>query len=92
MRINRPVICSYVDRMCWRPADHLNAREPGQRGRCSPLVRRAYGLPRPHGASALLTASERMGDGRRHRVRRSSVRDLSARQRGIRIDFEGDGD
>ncbi len=33
-----------------------------------------------------------MGDGRRHRVRRDSVRDLSARQRDIRIDFEGDGD
>ena len=43
-------------------------------------------------AFARLTASERMGDGRRHRVRRSSVRDLGARQRGIRIDFEGDGD
>src|SRR3977135_2129646 len=33
-----------------------------------------------------------MGDGRRRWVRDRSVRDLSARQRGIRIDLEGDGD
>ena len=43
-------------------------------------------------AFARLTASERMGDGRRHGVRRGSARDPSACQRGIRIDFEGDGD
>ena len=33
-----------------------------------------------------------MGDGRRRWVQDRSVRDLSARQRGIRIDLEGDGD
>ena len=49
-------------------------------------------IARPSRRIALLIASERMGDGRRHRVRRDSVRDLSARQLGIRIDFEGDGD
>ena len=43
-------------------------------------------------AFARLTVFERMGDGRRRWVRDRSVRDLSARQRGIRIDFEGDGD
>ena len=43
-------------------------------------------------AFARLTVFERMGDGRRRWVRDRSVRDLSARQRGIRIDLEGDGD
>jgi hypothetical protein len=33
-----------------------------------------------------------MADGGRYGVRGRSVRDLSARQRGIRIDFERDGD
>ena len=39
-----------------------------------------------------LTVFESMGDGHRRRIRGSSVRDLCARQRGIRIDLEGDGD
>ena len=39
-----------------------------------------------------LTAFEAMGNGRRRGVRGSSVRDLCARQRSIRIDLEGDGD
>jgi len=43
-------------------------------------------------AFARLTVFERMGDGRRRWVRDRSVRDLSARQRGIRIDLECDGD
>jgi hypothetical protein len=33
-----------------------------------------------------------MGDSQSRRVRGSSVKDLCARQRGIRIDLEGDGD
>ena len=33
-----------------------------------------------------------MGDGRRHGIRRGGARDPGACQRGIRIDFEGDGD
>jgi hypothetical protein len=41
-------------------------------------------------AFASLIAFEPMGDGQCHRVRASSVR--HARQPGIRIDLEGDGD
>jgi hypothetical protein len=43
-------------------------------------------------ASVSLTAFERMGDGRPRRIRGSRVRDLSARQRGIRIYLQREGD
>jgi hypothetical protein len=56
-------------------------------------------MPHAYGAAVLaqrtvafasLIAFEPMGDGQCHRVRASSVR--HARQPGIRIDLEGDGD
>ncbi len=74
----------------------------GARGRCrSPSPRRTPCVPRRKAqprsstrqcANARLTVFEPMGDGGRCRIRRSSVRDLGARQRSIRIDLEGDGD
>jgi hypothetical protein len=49
-------------------------------------------LRSPHGELWRLTAFERMGDGRPRRIRGGRVRDLSARQRCIRIYLQREGD
>jgi len=48
--------------------------------------------PSPHVRFSRLPGSEPVGDSCCRRIRGSNVRDISAHQRGVRIDLKGDGD